>query len=245
MEFTAKRTCITPGTRGDLSMALGDLERVLHRAIDDVRAKSESFKTVLPEPTVMTSRETAEPFLERVMAAHTAIKAHEEASGAFVESDTDTMDGRQQQPLKSVDKPLSYTRSEIEHLLAYLIVMTRTNVEGIIKNHLVIRTKSLQPQIFKAVKSILEDTLQESYFNSNNSLNLLCSTSWNKPRAKCSDPVFPYSVQGQNMQPRPGQIFSRHNCPVTTFQHWTQHFDRRNSWKDWWTEQLTNTTYTR
>lgn len=63
-------------------------------------------------------------------------------------------------------------RSKLEHALAELEVVTKSDVEEIVENCLTKWTEHLQGQTVKAVESTFEDALQTNYFNSNIGLKI-------------------------------------------------------------------------
>lgn len=170
MEFTTDNAHTTRATRSDLATALRNPERVLHAATVDVGAKTPSFETALPVPAGKPNNGMAPSFTECVMAAHTVTKTNEDMACTLVKSDSDSTDYNPQPPSKSIVKPSYDMRSEIESALADFIVVTKTDVEPIVKNDVTKWTTTLQSQIVKAVESLFKNTMQTSYFNSNNGL---------------------------------------------------------------------------
>lgn len=71
---------------------------MLHQATDDVGTKTRSLKTLFPEPTVMTNKETAPSFMECEMAAHTVSKNSKDMAGTIVNSGSDATDCNPQVP---------------------------------------------------------------------------------------------------------------------------------------------------
>lgn len=61
-------------------------------------------------------------------------------------------------------------RSEPESTSPDLGVVTRTDVDVVVRNRMTTCTNILQSQVVEAAASIFKDATQESYFNSNNGL---------------------------------------------------------------------------
>lgn len=143
---------------------------MLPRVNVDVGAKALSIETVLLEPAVTISMETAPSFIKRVLAVHTAPKANEDMDGTVLRSESDATGYKLQMPSKPIMKLLFDTKSEMERVLAYLGVLSTTDVEAIFDNQLTKWTSTLRSQNVKAVGSTFENALQRSYFKSNNGL---------------------------------------------------------------------------
>lgn len=101
------------------------------------------------------------------MAAHTVKKAKKDIACTVIESDPDATDYKPQQSLKSFVKPLFDLRSFIQHAIADLPVLTRTDVDGIVENHLSKCTNTLRSPILKAMESTLKEEWEANYFDSN------------------------------------------------------------------------------
>lgn len=108
--------------------------------------------------------------MERVRASHRVTKANKDMAGTIVWSDFDATDYTPLQPSKSIVKPPSVMRIEIEQTMTDLRVVMKTDFNAIIKNGPTKLTNSLELQIVEAVGSMFEDPSQTSYFHSNNIL---------------------------------------------------------------------------
>lgn len=160
-----------PAKRSNLATALSEPQCLLPRATLNVGVKTPSFETAFPKPAVMINEETATSFMKPMMAEPTVRNAKEDISGTVVKSDSDATGYKPQPKLKSLGTSPSDTKSEIESILADLGFVMKSDVEAIFENNLTKRNTMQQLRIVKAVGSTFEDTLQESYFNSNNGLN--------------------------------------------------------------------------
>lgn len=69
-------------------------------------------------------------------------------------------------------------------MLADLGIVTKTEVEGIVKTCLTKCTSTLQSQIVKTVESTLEDPIQVSNFSSNNGLKTAMSNAIEQPLSR-------------------------------------------------------------
>lgn len=94
------------------------------------------METLLQEPTTRAGKETAPWFLERLIAAHTVTKGNGDTADTVVKCDSEVTDYKLQPRWKSVFELPYDVRSKIERALAYLGVVTRNDVEGILEKHL-------------------------------------------------------------------------------------------------------------
>lgn len=145
MEFNTDNRCITYSMRFNLAPRLVILS--VRCATSDVGAKSPLRETALLEPASKTAKEVAPWYMEPAFTVHTVSSAVEDISSTIVESDSDTTEQSLQPALKSVLNPSFDTRNEIARMWANLGVMTRPDIEGIVKARLTKLTNTLQGQI--------------------------------------------------------------------------------------------------
>lgn len=89
--------------------------------------------------------------MERSLPVHISTRAAENMAGTVVQSDSDDTEHKLQHPSKTIVKSLPDTRSKTAQLSADLGVMTKNDVEAIVKSHLTQWTSNLQSQIVKTV----------------------------------------------------------------------------------------------
>lgn len=152
MEFTTNEPCNTPAIWSILATLFSKLECLIHVVNFNVREKSPSFETALPEPADTTSKETAPSLTERWKAVHTFTKTNEDDTGSIEDSDSVSTDWKLQTKSKSVLKMASDTRCKIESAMADLGVGTKIEVEATVKCGLTKLTNTLQLHIARAVK---------------------------------------------------------------------------------------------
>lgn len=151
----------------------------MHRGNVDVGEKSPFFEAVLLEHAGTTVKDRVLSFMKSLMAAHTFMKASKYASSTSIEGDTNNTEHKPQLLSKTVAKPSSCMKREIEHTLTDLRLMTKFDIEAIVKNPVTKCINTFQSQIFKAVGSRFEDALQAIYLGQMAPSNLPCSTRLN------------------------------------------------------------------
>lgn len=135
-------------------------------------AQVSTLETPVQKPAVTTIFETVMTIMEWMKAAHTVSQANEDTTDTILESDSNITDHKPQPPSKSVFKAPPDTKRWIERALADPGVVTKINIEVIVKNCRTKWTTTLQSQRFKAVTSRFEGAFQASYFISNNGSKL-------------------------------------------------------------------------
>lgn len=106
----------------------------------------------------------------------------------------------------------------------------KSDVEAIVKSLLTKGPITLKSQIVRGVESTFENTLQESYFTSNNCLTpamfeLVDQALGGVVRSDRRATV----TKNRNAKSRPGQVESRNSHPVNTVQYRTYCLNCRNS----------------
>lgn len=129
--------------------------------------------------------------MERMMAAHAITNVSKDMAVTVVRSYFDATYYKLQPTSKFVINLQSYIRSRVQHALADLHVLTKTNVEPIVQTPLTEWTNTIQSWMVKAVESTLEDAIQASFSNGIMTSNSLCSISSNKTWELWHDPVVP------------------------------------------------------
>lgn len=117
----------------NLDIMLTDSMQFVHQAAWDVFGSSLSFEKALQEPLVMTVTQGTPSFMKRVLAAHSVNRATEDIICNLAEKDSDATENQLAPISKSYAKPLPRMRGEIEHILAALGVMMKTDVEAVVK----------------------------------------------------------------------------------------------------------------
>lgn len=98
-------------------------------------------------------------------------KASEDIAGTLVESDSDTTNCKLQLPLKQVFKPPSNMGSEIKRALADFGLVTKPDVDAIVRNCLTNWTSLPQWQIINAVEATFHGAIKAIYSNLIKGLN--------------------------------------------------------------------------
>lgn len=135
-----------------MAAALGNPKRTLHRATSLMCAKSGSYETALARPTVTAGKEAAYSFMESVSAVHTVTRAAVVISDTIVKNDSNDTEHKWQPPSRTVVESLLEITSEKDHVLAYLSVMTKADIEVIAKCCLTKWTHTFQPQAMRDVE---------------------------------------------------------------------------------------------
>lgn len=79
-------------TSSNLATAPSHVERVLPQSTFNMGENTPSFKTALPEPTLITNEETAPSLMKRAMDGHAVMEANKDMAGTFVESSSNAID---------------------------------------------------------------------------------------------------------------------------------------------------------
>lgn len=134
MEFNTNHRWTRYATRSQLGAVVCDLECALDQAATNVGATSGSCKNAFKVFAFTVEKLAAPSFMERVLAVHTVTCAAEDMAGTFFESNSDNTQHKSPPQSRTVWKFYSNTRSEIEDVLVDLGVVTKADVEPIVKS---------------------------------------------------------------------------------------------------------------
>lgn len=174
MNFSADNHRPICSTMSHSAVALNDPECEIHHTLIYTGAKSLSFETALLRSTKVTKTKLVQSFMERVLTAFPIQQAKDKTAESAPRTDPDDADRKPEPLSKYVVQPaIIATKSNFEHILAHLSVVTEADVERFAENILDRLARLIKSEIVKTAEATFEEGFQSSHFDSRNGLKTM------------------------------------------------------------------------